>query len=128
MPGDKLFVEARRWILAGHEKEKTCRQSHGRECDPRSWKPRRPRVRSLAAHRFRKGLFLCSDGRSYPAPQCERGIEPQAPIFEKLPLPNDSAIRGCASAAAAQMLLHRKRVCRVELAIGKAMEQKLSLR
>jgi hypothetical protein len=26
------------------------------------------------------------------------------------------------------MLLHRKRVCRVKLAIGKAMEEKLSLR
>ena len=134
MPGDELVVEAWRWILARDENEKACRQSRGREGDPRLWKPR-SWARSPAAHRFKKGLglhcFLFALGgnrRSYPVSQRRRCIETQAPILEQLLLSNDFAIRGCACTAAAQMLLHRKRICRVKFAIGETMEKKLALR
>src|SRR5258706_6144069 len=135
VPCDQLFVEALCLVRAIHEENEARGKRHGREGCPGSRK--REACKAACPVAERDGAALCKGvlrsilgcyGGKDPPPKSTRSTKAQGIAFEKLLLTQDFAMGGRASAAALQMTLHRERIGRIELAIGKTMQKQIALR
>ena len=129
MRGDELTVCACRAVRTSYEKGDACGERHSRKRSTSlpSLKALSPEVSGSWPDRGFRPIFRRYGGHN---PASKPGWRPEAKrlILQKRFVADNLAIGGSAAAAAAQVLLHGKRVGGVQFAIREAVQKKLALR